>query len=90
MAVKQNAQQKSLLFQVKLGACTYPVHKSQILYRGLKIRKRKEEKKKSIVCLILSELPAIPPFCVLQHLYIVRKMFLIYIAKGEIESRKTE
>lgn len=84
--MKQNAQQKSLPSQVKLGACTFPVYKPQMFYPGLKIRKRKEEKKKSTVCLILSELPAIPPLCVLQHLYIVRKMFLIYIAKGEIES----
>lgn len=56
MAVEQNAQQKSLPFQVKLGACTFQMHQSPL---GLK---KKEEKR--IMCLILSELPD-SPLCVL-------------------------
>lgn len=40
MAMEQNAQQKSLPFQVKLGACTFQMHPYLL---GLKKKKRKEE-----------------------------------------------
>ena len=74
MVMEQNAQQKSLPFQVKSSACTFQMHQSPL---GLK------KKKKRIMCLILSELPD-SPFCVLWH----RKMLLIRTIKDDTESRK--
>ena len=37
MAMEQNAQQNSLPFQVKLGACTFQMHQSPL---GLKKKKK--------------------------------------------------
>lgn len=41
----------------------------------------KKRKKKWIMCLILCELPHIPPLGVLQHLHIDGQMFLMYTVK---------
>ena len=40
MAMEQNAQQNSLPFQVKLGACTFQMHQSPL---GLKKKKKEED-----------------------------------------------